>query len=104
MDQVLAILFLDDQIVPLGSPSRHLVHVLEIFLVVAQITMHVAEIRRRTAARNNLVRIKNQDIPLDGQFSRRVDHHIERQVACRCTFPPGWLREEEPISLQTFAA
>jgi hypothetical protein len=46
---------IDHQIVPIGAPPRHLVHVLKVFLVVAQIAANVAEPRSRATVRYNLV-------------------------------------------------
>src|SRR6202040_154494 len=43
------------QITPIGSSPRYLVHVLEVFLVIAHVTVHVAPAGRRTV-RRDLVR------------------------------------------------
>jgi hypothetical protein len=78
---ILPVLLVDDQIMPVGSTPSDLVHVLEILLVVAQIATNVAIPWLCTAARDDLVWIKNQYIGFDRQSSGGVDHHVKSQIA-----------------------
>src|SRR5580692_6878126 len=92
-----------NEITPVGSASRHLVHILEIFLLVAGVTNDIA-ILPWEPGRRKLVRIENQCARFNRQIADVVHDHVERHVAFEASSLGKQNRSRhQPVALQTLA-